>query len=104
MARHGEFKTPGGKLIAVEFDVDGGTLRDVVVTGDFFLYPEEALGALAGALEGASASLGEDDYAARVRQAMGGEVELFGSSPEALATAVVRALLQPVTEDVSRDA
>ena len=61
-------------------------------------------GALAGALEGASASLGEDDYAARVRQAMGGEVELFGSSPEALATAVVRALLQPVTEDVSRDA
>ncbi|MGH2614401.1 MAG: hypothetical protein ACRDJC_04120, partial [Thermomicrobiales bacterium] len=50
--RHGEHKTPGGKLIAVEFEVDGGTLRKVVVTGDFFLYPEEALPLLANALEG----------------------------------------------------
>ncbi len=43
MTRHGEYKTPGGKLIAVDFDVIDGTLRNVVVTGDFFLYPEEAL-------------------------------------------------------------
>src|SRR5919205_472974 len=39
----GECKTPGGKLIAVEFAVVEGHLRDVVVSGDFFLYPEEAL-------------------------------------------------------------
>ena len=43
MRSRGEFKTPGGKLIAVEFDVVDGELRNVVVTGDFFLYPEEAL-------------------------------------------------------------
>ena len=45
----GEFKTPGGKLIAVEIDVVDGELRNVVVTGDFFLYPEEALPILARA-------------------------------------------------------
>ena len=99
MTRHGEFKTPGGKLIAVEFDVEGDRLRHVVVTGDFFLYPEEALDSLAGSLEGASASLVQADYAARVRSALSGDIELLGSSPDALATAVVRALRHPELGD-----
>ena len=93
MTLRGEFKTPGGKLIAVELDVVAGHLRDVVVTGDFFLYPEDALPILAGALEGTPADLAETAYAARVQAALGNGVELVGSSPEALATAVKRALV-----------
>lgn len=92
MTHHGEFKTPGGKLIAVDFELAEGALRNVVVTGDFFLYPEEALGLLAGALEGAPASATIADYAARIGAALSGDVELLGSSPEALAAAVHRAL------------
>jgi lipoate-protein ligase A len=92
MALRGEYKTPGGKLIAVELDVIAGRLVNVVVTGDFFLYPEEALPLLAGALEGSAVDLDEGAYAARVEAAIGGEVELLGSSPAALATAVKRAL------------
>ena len=92
MKSRGEFKTPGGKLIAVEFDVIDGELRNVVVTGDFFLYPEEALPILAGALENAPASLDEASYAASIRTALDSSAELVGSSPEALAAAVVRAL------------
>ncbi len=92
MTSRGEFKTPGGKLIAVEFDVVGSVLRNVVVTGDFFLYPEEALPVLARALENTPASLDEASYAARIRTALDSRAELVGSSPEALAVAVVRAL------------
>ncbi len=92
MTRRGEFKTPGGKLIAVELDVAGGLLRNVVVTGDFFLYPEEAFPLIAGALEGSLATLSEAGYAVRVKNALGSDVELLGSSPDAVATAVVRAL------------
>lgn len=88
----GEFKTPGGKLIAVEFDVVNDLLRNVVVTGDFFLYPEEALPLLGRALEKIPATLDEAGYAARVRTALNSGAELVGSSPEALAVAVVRAL------------
>ena len=69
MTRYGAYKTPGGKLIAVEFDVEDGVLRHVVVSGDFFLYPEEALGSLAGALEGMSASASEQEFAERVETA-----------------------------------
>ena len=92
MTSRGEFKTPGGKLIAVEFDILGGELRNVVVTGDFFLYPEDALPVLTRALENTPASLDEASYAARIRTALDSRAELVGSSPEALATAVVRAL------------
>ena len=92
MKMRGEFKTPGGKLIAVEFGVEHGMLVSVVVTGDFFLYPEEALPLLAGALEGSPVSLSEARYANRVREALPADVVLLGSSPEALAAAVVRAL------------
>ena len=88
----GEYKTPGGKLIAVEFAVPDGLLRGVVVTGDFFLYPEEALPLLSAALEGSPAGLTADAYAARVRSALPSGVELLGSSPQALGAAVVRAL------------
>ncbi len=79
-------------MIAVEFDVRNGELRDVVVTGDFFLYPEEALPVLAGALEGSPTTLSEADYTARVQTALEAKGELVGSSPEALGMAVVRAL------------
>jgi lipoate-protein ligase A len=92
MRRRGEFKTPGGKLIAVDFDVVDDELRNVVVTGDFFLYPEEALPVLSGALENSPVTFEEADYAARVRTALDSSAELVGSSPEALAAAVVRAL------------
>jgi lipoate-protein ligase A len=89
---HGEFKTPGGKLIAVEFDVEGGRLRRVAVTGDFFLYPEDALELIVAALEGSPADLSAAEIADRVRSAIPPGAELLGTSPEAIATAVRRAL------------
>jgi lipoate---protein ligase len=92
MSCRGEFKTPGGKLIAVDFDIVDDELRNVVVTGDFFLYPEEALPVLAGALEKSPVTLDEAGYAQRVQTALDSSAELIGSSPEALAVAVVRAL------------
>jgi lipoate-protein ligase A len=103
MMCRGEFKTPGGKLIAVDFDVVDDELRNVVVTGDFFLYPEEALPILGGALEYSPTTLDEAGYAARVRTALDSSAELVGSSPEALAAAVVRALIaRPLPEQGDR--
>ena len=89
---HGEYKTPGGKLVRVDFEADGGALRDVVVSGDFFLYPEEALDAISGSLEGVPADLSEDEIAAQRRRGDPAGTEWLGSSPEALAIAVRRAL------------
>ncbi|HWK81893.1 MAG TPA: biotin--protein ligase [Thermomicrobiales bacterium] len=89
---HGEYKTPGGKLVIVDFTVDDHRLREVMVSGDFFLYPEEALATIDAALEGLDSSLSQDEYAERVRLQLGPDVSLIGTSPEGIAIAVRRAL------------
>jgi lipoate-protein ligase A len=89
---HGAYKTPGGKLVQVDFDVRDGRLIDVEVSGDFFLYPEEALLAITAAVEGMDASLDHEERAARISQALELETEWLGSSPEALSLAIGRAL------------
>jgi len=89
---HGEYKTPGGKLVRVDLEVEDGALRDVVVSGDFFLYPDDALEAITGSLQVLSADLSEQQIAARVAAAIPAGTEWLGSSPEALAIAVRRAL------------
>lgn len=43
---HGEYKVPGGKLVVVDVEAEGGVLRHVRVAGDFFLEPDEALEAV----------------------------------------------------------
>ena len=89
---HGEYKTPGGKLVTVDLRVDGDVLADVQVSGDFFVYPEEAFADLARALEGAPVGEDEPCLAERVRRGIRPGAELLGSSPEGVAVAVRRAL------------
>ncbi|CAA9546990.1 MAG: Lipoate-protein ligase A [uncultured Thermomicrobiales bacterium] len=89
---HGEYKTPGGKLVAVDLEVVEDRLQDVMVSGDFFLYPEEALTSVTASLEGLGVDLTEAEIAERVRMALPRGAELLGSSPEAIGAAVRRAL------------
>ncbi len=94
---HGEYKVPGGKLVVVDLDVTGGALRDVHVAGDFFLEPDEALGAIDAALEGAPADTDARGLAARIDAALPPGAVLFGFTSEAVGIAVRRAVAQPPT-------
>lgn len=98
---HGEYKVPDGKLVVVDLEVDGGALRDVSVSGDFFLEPDEALPVLSGALEGVPADAGVAqlvhvlDDALQLALDQGripGPVTLVGFDVRAVALAVRRAL------------
>ena len=94
--RRGECKTPGGKLVAVALVVENARLVAVRVSGDFFIHPEPAttatLDAIAGGLNGTPADADVPALAARVRAAVPFGVELVGTSAEAVAVAVVRAV------------
>jgi lipoate-protein ligase A len=87
--------------VSVEFAVVNDRLLEVVVTGDFFLYPEEALPVLAFAIEGAAATLDRAALTARIAAAIPDDVELVGASPEALAIAVERGLHPAEPESAS---
>ena len=89
---HGEYKTPSGKLVVVDFAVRDGRLADVMVSGDFFLEPPEALDAIDRALENLSTTLPPTELAERIRSALGPGVEMVGFDPDAVARAVLRAL------------
>lgn len=89
---HGEYKTPGGKLVKVDFLVVNGAFSCMEVTGDFFLYPDEAFAVIAPALEEAPADSGEAEIARRIAAALPEGTEWLGCSPEAVAIAVTRAL------------
>ncbi len=89
---HGEYKTPGGKLVRVDFTVEHQALDQVVVSGDFFLYPEDVLTAITAAVQGLPADLPEREIAARVAAAIPAGAEWLGASPEALAIAIRRGL------------
>ncbi|MGO3885431.1 MAG: lipoate--protein ligase family protein [Mycetocola sp.] len=89
---HGEYKVPGGKLVVVDLDTRGGVFVDVAVAGDFFLEPDDALADINAAITGLAATSDATAIAAAIRAGLRPEATLLGFSPEAIATAVRRAV------------
>lgn len=88
---HGEYKVPGGKLVVVDYQVAGGRMRGVQLSGDFFLEPPEALGTLDQALEGVAVDTPEEVLTRRLEEAIADRMTLIGFDAAAIATAVRKA-------------
>ncbi|MDY7529507.1 MULTISPECIES: lipoate--protein ligase family protein [Cryobacterium] len=91
---HGEYKVPGGKLVVVDLDVVDDTIVNFRLAGDFFLEPDDALGAINAAVTGLPAGTDAAGLAAAVRAALPPQATLLGFSPEAVAVAIRRSLAQ----------
>jgi lipoate-protein ligase A len=98
---HGEYKVPGGKLVAVDLSVVDDRLAEVQVSGDFFLDPDEALPVIDRALGGLSVDTAVAELAARIdtdlarasaEGIIGVPVTMVGFDSRAIAFAVRRAL------------
>ncbi len=89
---HGEYKVPAGKLVVMDLDVESNRLRNVQLSGDFFLEPDTALAQINTALNGMSAGSTRNEFSASVSAALAPDVLMFGFSAEAVAEAVCRAL------------
>lgn len=103
---HGEYKVRGGKLVVVDLEVSGegddAVFRDAVVSGDFFLEPDEALGDLTGALNGLPVSSSVAQIAGAIDSALAARdepVQLIGFSSEAVGIAARRAVGAAVSWD-----
>lgn len=89
---HGEYKVPGGKLVVADLTIRDGRLSEVMVTGDFFLEPPEALEIISHAAEHLPASADEETIAQAIDDALDPAVEMVGFSPAAVARAIRRAI------------
>ena len=90
---HGEYKVPGGKLVVVDLEVDGGRIVDFHLAGDFFLEPDDALQDIDAAVTGLPVETDASAIAAAVRAALPEGAQLLGFTPESVGTAVRRALV-----------
>lgn len=88
----GEYKVPGGKLVAVDVEVESGRLAKVSVSGDFFLEPDDALEDIDAALTGMPAEASVDQLAGAINGALDPQVSLIGFNADAVGVAVRRAL------------
>ena len=89
---HGEYKVPGGKLVVVDLELEGGRIAQVQVSGDFFLEPDTALEAINAAVRGLPADADVARISAAVVAGLPGEAMLYGISAEGVAVAVRRAI------------
>ncbi len=76
----------GGKTVDVEVEVEAGRLRRVVISGDFFAYPEGALEAFEESLSGVEPSR---DEVLKVIRKFG--IEFLGASAEEIADMIAEA-------------
>ncbi len=89
--RHGEYKIPGGKLVVIDLQLAQEHLRNVQLSGDFFMEPPEALEAINAALEGLPRDVTDAQIEAAVRAATP-DVQMYGITAEGIAVVVRRAL------------
>ncbi|NLI19695.1 MAG: lipoate--protein ligase family protein [Actinomycetales bacterium] len=87
----GEYKVAGGKLVAVDVEVEEDLLSSVTVSGDFFLEPDDALEDINAALTGMPTAADVAAYVSAIEAATPG-VRFIGFSPESVGIAIRRAL------------
>src|ERR1700712_5830642 len=87
---HGEYKVPGGKLVAADLEVVDGKLASVAISGDFFLEPDEALEQINAILTGLASDTDAAALAHAVEAVIGPDVQMIGFTPESVAIAVRR--------------
>lgn len=89
---HAKYKVPGGKLVAIDLDVENDTIIRAHLSGDFFLEPDDALEAMNTALQGLPLASTHAQITDAVAQALPPDATLVGINPAAVATVVRRAL------------
>jgi lipoate---protein ligase len=85
-------KVPHGKLLAVSVEHDGGCIRSVLITGDFFVHPEEGLELIERSLAGIDGPVHPQELEERISEASEGRMELIGFQPSDLAALIMEAI------------
>jgi len=85
-----EYKVPQGKLIRVNYRLENGKISKIKITGDFFLYPEEAIEELENKLNGIKAE--ELELERVIQDFFKKGYVLIGATPKDFVTVILKAL------------
>lgn len=80
-----------GKLISVDLTTINGKISKLIISGDFFLYPEEKILELEKSLTGLDGSISEKDLTSIIQKKLENSL-LVGVEPSQLAKLIKRAI------------
>jgi len=84
------YKVPGGKLIRATIETEGGSLTNVSITGDFFMYPEKGIDIINTSLAGES--LDEAGLASKISKTIQeNQINIIGATAEDFAKTILMA-------------
>jgi lipoate-protein ligase A len=84
-----ELKIPGGKLIRIKFSIKDDEISDIVISGDFFLHPENGIEKLERRLNGTKPDL--KSLQKIIKNFFGKEYALIGAKPDDIIRAILLA-------------
>lgn len=77
-------------MIRVQIDLEEDMIKNILITGDFFIHPEEAVESLEAVLRGAEVN--EEGLLTLIRKYVEeNRVEILGASPEDFVAAIMKA-------------
>jgi lipoate---protein ligase len=82
-----DYKVPGGKLIRIDAEIIEGRIKDIKISGDFFIHPEESIAEMEKGLLGMK--LGRKELNRTVSERFKG-YEAVGISAEELVNALMK--------------
>ncbi len=92
MISHIKRKVKEGKVVKVEVEYDE-VIKNVIITGDFFLHPEDILHEIEKSITGSDKTMSEEDIVSNIQRIITGrDVQMIGISPESIARLVREAL------------
>lgn len=84
------YKVPNGKLLKVflDYDLDTNKIKEISITGDFFVYPEDAVDLIEKELKGTEVD--EDVLLAKIKSVIErNNVEFIGLNAEGLTKGIM---------------
>ncbi len=92
MISHIKRKVKEGKVVKVEIEYDE-VIKNVIITGDFFLHPEDVLDEIEERITGSDKTVSEREIVSNIQRIITGrDVQMIGISPESIARLVREAL------------
>jgi len=89
MRKRAVYKIPGGKMVRVALKWEENLIKDIKITGDFFLYPEEGINFLEDSLR----NVRLEDALEKIKNVVkSNNLTLFGLTPEGIVETIKLAI------------
>ncbi|AWD32445.1 hypothetical protein CKSOR_00324 [Candidatus Kinetoplastibacterium sorsogonicusi] len=88
---HSKYKVPNGKLIIADIVIEDSLIKEIQISGDFFLEPPIVLEMINKALIGLSIQTNMQEIKTIINRAIPENTVFFGFSPESIAITILKA-------------